>query len=94
MLAHGADRLEEPEWESGSFFFVKIKCLPRNRMLTEKQNTYRYTEVYQNTECLPGNEKHTQENSIFTRNRTLTEIQNKKLPDYLFASFDARGRRG
>lgn len=54
MLAHGADRLEEPEWESGSFFFfVKIKCLPRNRMLTEKQK------AYQNTECLPGNEKHT-----------------------------------
>lgn len=44
MLAHGADRLEEPEWESGSFFFVKIECLPRNRRLTEKQNAYRETE--------------------------------------------------
>lgn len=49
MLAHGADRLEEPEWESGSFFFVKIKCLPRNKMLTEKQNAYR------ETECLSRN---------------------------------------
>lgn len=41
MLAHGADRLEEPEWESGSFFFRK------NKMLAEKQNAYR------DTECLP-----------------------------------------
>jgi hypothetical protein len=47
MLAHGADRLEEPEWESGSFFFVKIKCLPKYRRLTEKQKAYR------ETECLP-----------------------------------------
>jgi len=82
MLAHGADRLEEPEWESGSFFFVKIKCLPKYRRLTEKQKAYRETEglsrnrmltekqnAYQNTECLPGNETHTQENNIFTRNR-------------------------
>lgn len=89
MLAHGADRLEEPEWESGSFFFVKIKCLPRNKMLTEKQN------AYQNTECLPGNEKHTHRKTAYLQETgTLTEMQNKKLPDYLFASFDARGRRG
>lgn len=66
MLAHGADRLEEPEWESGSFFFVKIKCLPRNRMLTdiqkftkiqnvcrETKNTHRKTAYLQETELLP-----------------------------------------
>lgn len=70
MLAHGADRLEEPEWESGSFFFVKIKCLPRNRMLTEKQNAYRETECLPKYRMFAGKRKtHTQENSIFTRNR-------------------------
>lgn len=77
MLAHGADRLEEPEWESGSFFFVKIKCLPRNKMLTEKQNAYRETECLSRNRrltkiqnvCREMKNTHTQENSIFTRNR-------------------------
>ena len=69
--------------------YRETECLPRNRMLIEKQNAYR------NTECLPGNEKHTHRKTAYLQETgTLTEMQNKKLPDYLFASFDARGRRG
>lgn len=58
MLAHGADRLEEPEWESGSFFFVKIKCLPRNRMLTDIQKFTKIQNVCRETKNTHTGKQH------------------------------------